>query len=122
MTKEQIKEYNKKHYENNKEWYSSYQKKYQKARIDFTRQYKSECGCVICGNTDARCLQFHHKNKGEKDFALSNTNISIKNLILEIQKCVVICANHHMIFHSIYGNYDFPDWDDIVEKFKEELN
>jgi len=66
-----------------------------------------KCGkCGWHGNQAA--LQFHHKNSNEKDFIIGNVaNKSWDSIKAEMQKCVLLCANCHMIEHSTKNNSDF---------------
>jgi hypothetical protein len=54
--------------------------------------------CALCGyNQCVGALQFHHRDPGEKTFALSDNGIA-RNLALaqeEAAKCVLLCANCH---------------------------
>lgn len=56
-----------------------------------------ESGCVDCGETDIRVLEFDHK--GDKEFNVSSLMRmnSLEKLKNEIAKCEVVCANHHRI-------------------------
>jgi predicted HNH restriction endonuclease len=50
-------------------------------------------------------FDFHHINPKEKKFAISNeiTNKSMKELIVEAKKCILLCANCHRILHFCNG-------------------
>lgn len=66
------------------------------------QKYKSSKGCSVCGFSDFRALQFHHRNKEEKEFNLSEivrTGSSMNRIMSEIVKCDVVCANCHQILH-----------------------
>lgn len=65
--------------------------------------------CEKCGWTgDQAALQFHHKNPKEKDFIIGNVaNKSWGRLVIEVKKCVLLCANCHMIEHSSKNNLEF---------------
>src|SRR5690242_226026 len=39
---------------------------------DWFRRYKSELYCMECGENHPECLQFHHRDREEKDFTISN--------------------------------------------------
>ncbi|MBI4992333.1 MAG: hypothetical protein HZB99_03890 [Candidatus Harrisonbacteria bacterium] len=58
--------------------------------------------CIKCdwsGNQAA--LQFHHKNPREKEFTIGNVaNKSWDSIKSELQKCMLLCANCHMIEHG----------------------
>lgn len=63
--------------------------------------------CVYCGwQGDQAALQFHHL-KG-KDFTIGNVaNKSWDSIRTEIQKCILLCANCHMIEHSSKNDKEF---------------
>ncbi len=54
--------------------------------------------CNICGyNKCSSALEFHHLNREEKSFELSQRNYyrSFKRLLEEAKKCILVCANCH---------------------------
>ena len=70
------------------------------------QDYKKTLECAQCGIRDHRVIQFHHK--GDKDFNISDgvkMGLSYGNILKEIKKCEVLCANCHQIEHyeSGYG-------------------
>jgi hypothetical protein len=59
--------------------------------------------CICCGYSKSICaLDFHHRNKEEKDFLLS----TVKSIILsdvikgELNKCDLVCSNCHREIHE----------------------
>ena len=63
--------------------------------------------CQRCGYCKCEgALQFHHRNPEEKDFTLSRINLSkgfsMDELIKEVDKCDLLCANCHSEEH--YNN------------------
>lgn len=55
--------------------------------------------CGWCGNQAA--LQFHHKDSKAKEFIIGNVaNKSWDVIKVEMQKCILLCANCHAIEHS----------------------
>jgi hypothetical protein len=58
------------------------------------------CGCQLCGYSKCiSAIEFHHV--GRKEFELSSIGSrSLKQVQLEISKCVVICANCHREIHE----------------------
>ncbi len=55
--------------------------------------------CAKCGFKEHTCaLDFHHKNPDEKDFPI-DAGYSMKKILAEIAKCIVLCANCHRIEH-----------------------
>ena len=72
-----------------------YQKK--KAYVNEQKQV-----CVKCGETRTYVLDFHHKDKNEKDFTIGTFKKGSLELVQsEIDKCVVLCANCHREFHFL---------------------
>ena len=72
-----------------------YQKK--KAFIDEQKR----C-CAKCGETRVYVLDFHHKDRDEKDFTIGRLKKGSLDLIQnEIDKCAVLCANCHREFHYL---------------------
>lgn len=65
---------------------------------------KQEKECSICGFKDATCsLDFHHRDPNEKSFRVSRGyrddrfKIDLETIILEMDKCDVICRNCHAL-------------------------
>lgn len=57
--------------------------------------------CEICGYSKSMtALQFHHTNPNEKDFTLSRKTYSMKKLLKEVDKCMLVCANCHAEIHE----------------------
>jgi hypothetical protein len=53
--------------------------------------------CQICGESDIRCLDFHHidpSNKGREASEWASRG-RLQHLIGEIGKCIVVCSNCH---------------------------
>lgn len=83
-------------------------------------EYKNNV-CEICGlkrNTidDLEIFDFHHKDKSNKSFELSD-NIESKNWDIvkqELDKCIMLCANCHRKQHLYIRN-------ETVVKFAENL-
>lgn len=102
-TREEQLAYLRQHYIDNKAAYkearSRNRNKYKKRNLEFARKYKALCGCANCGIKNPVVLQFHHTGN-DKDFNISNVNNrSIKLLKAEIKKCIVLCANCHLVHH-----------------------
>lgn len=74
-------------------------KKRQKNQTDWLHLMKTPC--IICGESEPFCIDFHHKNPSEKEFTISKkTNLGKDKLLVEIQKCVCLCANCHRKVHA----------------------
>lgn len=66
------------------------------------RELKATKRCERCGEADADCLHFHHRDAGSKDLDLARaaTNGWSRARILgEVAKCDVLCANCHLKHH-----------------------
>lgn len=63
-------------------------------------RYKYTLQCQLCGLGHPGCIQFHHRDKDEKKTEVSNLRqTSIKQLLCEMNKCDVLCANCHAKLH-----------------------
>ena len=77
-----------------------------KKRKDKLRQeindLKSQLGCSTCTENDYRCLDFHHVDPKTKSSTIANLKYkgcSMKAILHEIEKCIVLCANCHRKLH-----------------------
>jgi len=90
----------KKYYLKNRE--KIYQRKMQRRwRIKRTIVEMMGGKCSICGyNKCINALEFHHKGK-EKDAAIFELikNSSEQNVLKEVQRCILVCANCHREAH-----------------------
>lgn len=109
-------EYHKGWYQRNKEKVIEKRKQRQLDIRDWFRSYKSKLCCIECGESHPACLQFHHKNKEEKRFNISDVArrpTSMKALVNEIEKCDVLCVNCHAKHHW-REKYEFDSWEDLL--------
>jgi len=62
-------------------------------------KYKLHKGCEICGYKEsAVALHFDHKYPNKKKRAIAHMmTYSLSNLVAEIRKCRILCANCHYI-------------------------
>lgn len=66
-------------------------------------KYKEDRGCANCGEKRFYLLDFHHRNPDEKEFIISHhTRKTYENLLPEIEKCEVLCANCHREYHYLH--------------------
>lgn len=95
-----IRENWKRYYDAHPEFHKNRRKASQKANSDFIDAFKIKCIC--CGNTDKRVLDFHHIDPSTKKFTIASRRVAgyaQKNILEEINKCEVLCANCHRIKH-----------------------
>lgn len=71
-------------------------------KSNFLANLKAQVGCEECGIDNSIVLSFHHVNPKEKKFFINSTvaTRSWQMLLNEIEKCVVLCANCHLIAHK----------------------
>jgi hypothetical protein len=67
--------------------------------------YKGGC-CQECGyNKCNAALEFHHLDPNEKDFGIgSYTVLSWDKVKIELDKCILVCANCHREIHDELNN------------------
>lgn len=81
----------------------NYMKEKRDALMIKINKYKGDKGCEKCGEKRFYLLDFHHSNPDEKEFTISNhTRKTFENLLPEISKCNVLCANCHREFHYLH--------------------
>ena len=95
--REKIKEYSKKYRENNRN--SPFKNK---RKLEFCI-YKGGC-CAECGfeatEKTIAAFDFHHVNPSEKEYTPSDMLMFEKSKVVkELDKCILLCANCHRIFH-----------------------
>ena len=57
-------------------------------------------GCVVCGEKDPSCLDFHHRDPSTKEGHIGEfRHFGTKRVLAEIAKCDVLCANCHRKHH-----------------------
>lgn len=65
-------------------------------------EYKRIRGCFFCGEREAVCLDFHHREPKHKSFTIGqHFHRSLDALFAEISKCEVVCANCHRKLHAL---------------------
>jgi len=58
--------------------------------------------CIDCGIDDIRVLDFHHRDRQEKELGIAKAySYSLERIMNETAKCDILCANCHRIRH--YG-------------------
>ena len=93
-----------KKYRQSEEWVltkKKYNKKWEQKKKEVLHRLKIN-GCAICSYNECDAsLDFHHTNPGDKKFALDKRGISKrdKNLVEELNKCILLCANCHRKIH-----------------------
>jgi hypothetical protein len=105
----------------NREYYRSRSNKWKKRKqlikLDrvnsnkkFIREYKEAKGCLDCGISDFRVLEFDHLLGEEKEHNIATMighGYSLENIMKETEKCEVVCSNCHRI--RTYERLNNPD-------------
>lgn len=65
--------------------------------------------CIKCGwRGNQAAFQFHHIKPNRKDFIIGNVaNKNWEKIKVELNKCILLCANCHSIEHSTKNNKNF---------------
>jgi hypothetical protein len=102
INREQLLEKNRVHVKQNREKYTQYQKGRRIERQKWLQELKNGLSCIICGESDPACLDFHHRDSSVKKGLISKmvTRVSMERVMDEIDKCDVLCANCHRKLHA----------------------
>lgn len=97
-----------------------YKAKHRQQIVDFVVDYKKTHCCESCGESRFICLDFHHRDRNKKSFAISEAvqnHRGLARIKIEISKCMVICANCHRVLHAFDKesnlNKDQDDTDEL---------
>ena len=93
-------EYKLKHYYANKQAHYERNKQTNKRNILFVNDFKRAHPCIVCGEAEIACLDFHHLRDKDDSLAVLAKAGSINRIKKEITKCVILCANCHRKYHA----------------------
>jgi transcription elongation factor Elf1 len=94
------------HYYRNKEAHYNRNKKTIFKLRSYVSEVKKEGNCVLCGEKEISCLDFHHLSDKDMEIARLINRGSLIRLKKEIEKCVLLCANCHRKLHAGILNID----------------
>ncbi len=99
--KEKRKQYNKQYRGEHKQYYRLHLSSRREETRKWLFMYKSSHPCILCHEADPVVLDFHHRNPQEKEFSISymKHTVNKQKLLIEIQKCDVLCSNCHRKLH-----------------------
>jgi len=102
------KEYHRQWARDNKEKRQAFNNAWRSKQVLIFNEFKKTLKCNRCSESHIATLQFHHTNPSEKEIAISNAvrKWSVKRLLIEIEKCEVLCANCHAIEHYNQRNQE----------------
>lgn len=98
--RECMKTFRKKHYDGNSSKVYKEVRARRQSLMDQVWSYKNNHSCVDCGEDDPRVLEFDHLPEYIKEFNISagvQKGFSWDKILKEIEKCEIVCANHHRI-------------------------
>ena len=90
---------------------------------DVIEELKSQCKCAKCGDDRGYLLDYHHVDPSIKDEGIArmiSNNYSYDNILKEIDKCIVLCANCHREFHYLEKKINLAI-EEYLEKDIEEI-
>lgn len=76
-------------------------------RVLAVQAIKVASGCQECGEKHPACLEFHHRDRTTKTRGVG-TMVRMEEILAEIAKCVVLCANCHRKHHWKQGDQGRP--------------
>lgn len=85
--------------QNNRQLSNDYTRRYNRKTRSVIDKIKLDAGCADCGyNEHPVVLTFDHV-RGEKLFTIGDSvgSKSLQKILAEIEKCEVVCANHHAL-------------------------
>lgn len=96
-------EYARRWYAANKEKHLALVAKNNAKKREWWPAFKASLFCTRCGENHPACLDFHHRDPVEKDFAVHQAirrRWGQARVLAEIAKCDVLCANCHRKLHN----------------------
>ena len=99
--KEKQRGFNERHYTANKQEYIDRARAHdavnRRRNASFLFAYKTFMGCKNCGIADARVLDCHHLSDKQANIGTIWRTWSLRRLVDELAKCIILCANCHRI-------------------------
>jgi 5-methylcytosine-specific restriction endonuclease McrA len=76
--------------------------------------------CLSCGESDWRCLEFHHRDPTDKSFTIAaavGRQVPLEKLTEELAKCDLLCANcHAKVTYKDVKTYTDQEYRDLSER------
>lgn len=70
---------------------------------EWFKELKNTFKCIVCGESTAVCLDFHHENEKDKEHNISKmvkNGLSKRKILEELKKCKCLCSNCHRKYHA----------------------
>jgi len=89
-------------YAKNKDKRNASNARWEKKNVEFFKEFKRDLKCVRCGESEPSCIEFHHEDPTIKDFDIASAvrRYSIDRVLMEMAKCLILCANCHRKEHA----------------------
>lgn len=101
---DKLRAYRRAYYYKNRQSHYDRNEKTQNEIKQFIQESKDKC--IICGETEKICLDFHHLRDKKDNIAFVHNYGSMKRAKEEVSKCVVLCSNCHRKVHAGIINTD----------------
>lgn len=101
--REYQRKYQAKHYRNNRKYYIDRSRLRRQLMLEVFDQFKQTLKCRLCPEDDHWTFDMHHLDPSTKDRSIGDMiafGWSWPRIIVEIQKCVCLCANCHRKVHK----------------------
>ena len=88
-------------YARNPQKYIDDAKRQTQKKLKWFHEFRSTLSCIECGENREPCIEFHHRNPDEKEYDISRMirRYSKERIMVEIEKCDVLCRNCHAMRH-----------------------
>ena len=90
-------------YKNNRDKGCANTKLQREKKLKWFRELKLNYRCIVCGEDEPYCIDFHHLDPKNKLFGVGATNAQRypkQKILDEIKKCVPLCSNCHRKLHA----------------------
>jgi predicted HTH domain antitoxin len=81
--------------------------------------FKGRLSCQRCGENRVAALQFHHRDPSQKEKSptrMFRQGCSYKEIMLELNKCDVLCANCHSCEHTFWSEEEIEIMLDKIQR------
>jgi hypothetical protein len=97
-TKEYYEKYGRAYYQKTKDVHYARSQTHKRKLKEWFASLKIGKYCIKCGEDNPKCLDYHHRDPEAKVAKLADMvswGVSRERIIVEIGKCVLLCANCH---------------------------
>jgi hypothetical protein len=84
-----------------KKCYLEFKNDYRRDKKSQLDEYKKNLECADCGLKDFRVIEFHHPDENKEHNVGDMLSFGLDKIMVEVKKCVPLCANCHRIRHYI---------------------